>query len=80
VSYKIAISARLIAATSVPTLAVGIIVSLFGGTGLGALLVLLAFIGFACSLGLMAMITVPLGRQLARRTGLKIKLLDPWLL
>ena len=46
----------------------------------GGLLVLLAFVGLGCSLGLMATITVPLARQLARRTGLKIKFFDPWLL
>ena len=80
VSYKIAISARLVAATSVLTLAVGGIVLLVGQTWFGALLVLLAFVGLGCSLGLMATITVPLARQLARRTGLKIKFFDPWLL
>jgi hypothetical protein len=80
VSYKIAISARLVAATSVLILAVGGIVLLVGQTWLGALLVLLAFVGLGCSLGLMATITVQLARQLARRTGLKIKFFDPWLL
>lgn len=80
VSYKIAISARLVAATAVLTLAVGVIILLAGQTKLGALLVLLAFAGLVCSLLLMGTITVPLARQLARRTGLKIRFLDPWLL